>query len=326
MESNSFTITVSGIDGTKFFNLSFRMIKGIKLLLLLFTLVFCTLIALLSIFVDDASDSKREKKEAVSKAYSLEKQLLRSHEFQSDLENNLSQKQQDIAYISEKLKGIESALDLSNDALDLKQRVNNAGLSVAARHQIMQLIPNGRPVKQGYLSSHYGKRLHPVKKIRAIHHGIDYAVNVGTPIYAPADGVVAVTRKSNKGSGNFLRISHSFGFSSSYSHLKAFKVSRGDYVKKGDLIGLSGNTGLSTGSHLHYEIRLVGRSLNPLPFVQWEMNNFDSIFESNKDVKWDYLVNKIENQIAIALKLSSPMEPISKESSSLLVTSISMGK
>ncbi|OAJ93960.1 M23 family metallopeptidase [Vibrio bivalvicida] len=326
MESNSFTITVSGIDGTKFFNLSFRMIKGIKLLLLLFTLVFCTLIALLSIFVDDASDSKREKKEAVSKAYSLEKQLLRSHEFQSDLENNLSQKQQDIAYISEKLKGIESALDLSNDALDLKQRLNNAGLSVAARHQIMQLIPNGRPVKQGYLSSHYGKRLHPVKKIRAIHHGIDYAVNVGTPIYAPADGVVAVTRKSNKGSGNFLRVSHSFGFSSSYSHLKAFKVSRGDYVKKGDLIGLSGNTGLSTGSHLHYEIRLVGRSLNPLPFVQWEMNNFDSIFESNKDVKWDYLVNKIENQIAIALKLSSPMEPISKENSSLLVTSISMGK
>lgn|GEM_PF-466724 len=326
MESNSFTITVSGIDGTKFFNLSFRMIKGIKLLLLLFALIFCTLITLLSIFVDDASDSKREKKEAINKAYSLEKQLLRSHEFQSDLENNLSQKQQDIAYISEKLKGIESALDLSNDALDLKQRVNSAGLSVAARHQMMQLIPNGRPVKKGYLSSHYGKRLHPVKKIRAMHHGIDYAVYVGTPIYAPADGVVAVTRKSNKGSGNFLRISHSFGFTSSYSHLKAFKVSRGDYVKKGDLIGLSGNTGLSTGSHLHYEIRLVGRSLDPLPFVQWEMNNFDSIFESNKDVKWDYLVNKIKNQIAIALKLSSPMEPISKESSSLLVTSISMDK
>ncbi|CAH7150656.1 hypothetical protein VCHA29O37_820005 [Vibrio chagasii] len=84
---------------------------------------------------------------------------------------------------------------------------------------------------------------------------------------------------------------------------------------------LTGNSGLSTGYHLHYEIRLVGRSLDPLPFTKWEMNNFDAIFKSNEDVQWDYLVNIIESQMATALKLSSQKAPLSKDSSNLLATS-----
>ncbi|MCG9678348.1 M23 family metallopeptidase [Vibrio sp. Isolate24] len=321
MESNHLTVMVTGIDGTRFFNLSFRAITGIKYSLLFIVVVFCTLLGLLSMLAGDASDSEREKSELLSKTYSLEKELVRSHEFQSGLESHLTKKKNDLAYVTDKLRDIESALALSNESLDLRDRVDSAALSTAVRHQMMQLIPNGRPVKSGYLSSHYGRRVHPVTKMKTMHHGIDYAVNAGTPIYAPADGIIEVARKSNKGSGNFLKLAHSFGFTSSYSHLSAFKVQRGDYVKKGDLIGLSGNSGLSTGYHLHYEVRLVGRSLDPLPFTKWEMNNFDSIFESNKDVKWDYLVNRIENQIATALKLSSRKEATLKDNSSLLVTS-----
>jgi murein DD-endopeptidase MepM/ murein hydrolase activator NlpD len=314
-------VAVSGVAGTRFLNLSPTTIRRIKLSLLFAILVFGALVTVLVLKIGSAADSQRQVQQLSDKAQQLE-QLLAEKELQLTQQlNDKEQLKQELVYVEQKLTGIESAMSLPDEALELRERADIAALSTAARHQMLQLIPSGKPVKVGYLSSKYGRRTHPVKKTWKMHRGIDYAVNIGTPIYAPADGVVELTRKSNKGSGNFLRLIHSFGFTSSYSHLKAFKVKPGEYVKKGDLIALSGNTGLSTGYHLHYEVRLVGRALDPLPFTQWEMNNFAAIFESNKDVKWDYLVNKIENRIATSHRLSSLTEPTSVENSNLLVTS-----
>ncbi|WP_241209908.1 M23 family metallopeptidase [Vibrio caribbeanicus] len=323
MAVDGFTISISGIKGTTHFSLSYSAVRRIKCLFVFILGLFGLLLVLLSLFANDASSSEKARELALQKAMLLKEKLKQSRDSHASLNDNLNQKQQDLRFFSEKISDIESALALSNVELDLKSRVGLVGLNVAARHQILQRIPNGRPVKNGHLSSRYGKRLHPVKKIRAMHHGIDYAVKSGTPIYATADGIVETARKSNMGSGNFLKITHSFGFTSSYSHLQGFEVIKGEYVRKGDLIGYTGNTGLSTGAHLHYEIRLVGRSLDPLPFVRWEMRNFESIFNKNKEIKWDYLVNKIESQIALALKLSSRKVPSSKDNSNWLVTSIS---
>jgi murein DD-endopeptidase MepM/ murein hydrolase activator NlpD len=321
MKSSNLTVAVSGVAGTRFLNLSPTTIRRIKLSLLFAILVFGALVTVLVLKIGSAADFQRQVQQLSDKAQQLE-QLLAEKELQLTQQlNDKEQLKQELVYVEQKLTGIESAMSLPDEALELRERADIAALSTAARHQMLQLIPSGKPVKVGYLSSKYGRRTHPVKKTWKMHRGIDYAVNIGTPIYAPADGVVELTRKSNKGSGNFLRLIHSFGFTSSYSHLKAFKVKPGEYVKKGDLIALSGNTGLSTGYHLHYEVRLVGRALDPLPFTQWEMNNFAAIFESNKDVKWDYLVNKIENRIATSHRLSSLTEPTSVESSNLLVTS-----
>ena len=321
MKSSNLTVAVSGVAGTRFLNLSPTTIRRIKLSLLFAILVFGALVTVLVLKIGSAADSQRQVQQLSDKAQQLE-QLLAEKELQLTQQlNDKEQLKQELVYVEQKLTGIESAMSLPDEALELRERADIAALSTAARHQMLQLIPSGKPVKVGYLSSKYGRRTHPVKKTWKMHRGIDYAVNIGTPIYAPADGVVELTRKSNKGSGNFLRLIHSFGFTSSYSHLKAFKVKPGEYVKKGDLIALSGNTGLSTGYHLHYEVRLVGRALDPLPFTQWEMNNFAAIFESNKDVKWDYLVNKIENRIATSHRLSSLTEPTSAENSNLLVTS-----
>lgn len=321
MKSSNLTVAVSGVAGTRFLNLSSTTIRRIKLSLLFAILVFGALVTVLVLKIGSAADSQRQVQQLSDKAQQLE-QLLAEKELQLTQQlNDKEQLKQELVYVEQKLTGIESAMSLPDEALELRERADIAALSTAARHQMLQLIPSGKPVKVGYLSSKYGRRTHPVKKTWKMHRGIDYAVNIGTPIYAPADGVVELTRKSNKGSGNFLRLIHSFGFTSSYSHLKAFKVKPGEYVKKGDLIALSGNTGLSTGYHLHYEVRLVGRALDPLPFTQWEMNNFAAIFESNKDVKWDYLVNKIENRIATSHRLSSLTEPTSVENSNLLVTS-----
>lgn len=332
MKTSNLTVAVSSIAGTRFLNLSPRTIRNLKLSLLVIMLTFVCLASFLALQLGNASQSIRQAQQLADKAQRLEQQLadkesqleqqrLDAQMIKQDLEQTISNSKKELVYVEQKLRGIESAMSLPDEALELRERADIAALSTAARHQMLQLIPSGKPVKVGYLSSKYGRRTHPVKKTKSMHRGIDYAVNIGTPIYAPADGVIELTRKSNKGSGNFLRIIHSFGFTSSYSHLKAFKVKAGEYVKKGDLIGLSGNTGLSTGYHLHYEIRLVGRALNPLPFTQWEMTNFAAIFESNKDVEWDYLVNKIESRIATSHRLSSLKEPTLTENSSLLVTS-----
>ncbi|MEK6214235.1 MAG: M23 family metallopeptidase, partial [Vibrio fluvialis] len=113
------------------------------------------------------------------------------------------------------------------------------------------------------------------------------------------------TRASSKGSGNFLRLQHSYGFTSSYSHLQKFAVKSGDFIQKGDLIGYSGNSGLSSGPHLHYEIRFVGRSLDPRPFVDWGVNDFESIFTKVRGIRWESLVNKVELRVSAQLQLSS---------------------
>ena len=114
---------------------------------------------------------------------------------------------------------------------------------------------------------------------KQFHTGLDLAVKIGTPIYAPADGVVK-TRRSNrkKGYGNLLKIDHAFGFVTLYAHLDKFNVKRGQFVKKGDLIGWSGNTGYSSGPHLHYEIHFLSNALNPENFITWTPENFQDLF------------------------------------------------
>jgi murein DD-endopeptidase MepM/ murein hydrolase activator NlpD len=166
-------------------------------------------------------------------------------------------------------------------------------------------IPSGPPVKNARTSSGYGKRIHPVTGVMKYHRGQDFAVNTGTPIYAPADGAIEAIRPSNKGSGNFLRILHSYGFSSSYSHLSKFAVKKGDFIKKGDLIAYSGNSGLTSGPHLHYEVRFIGRPLNPKPFLDWNVDKFDTIFKNVRGIRWESLVDKIELRVSHQLQLSS---------------------
>ena len=138
-----------------------------------------------------------------------------------------------------------------------------------------------------------------------MHRGQDFAVGIGTPVYAPADGVISMVRPSNKGSGNFIKLQHSHGFESTYSHLSEFKVRSGDFVRKGDLIALTGNSGLSSGPHLHYEVRFIGKALNPRPFVRWGVGDFESIFSSVQGVQWASLVNRVEQRISNQLQLSS---------------------
>ena len=129
-------------------------------------------------------------------------------------------------------------------------------------------IPSLEPVKGTRFTSGYGVRSDPFKGRAAMHAGLDLAGPLGTPVYATADGTIDRAEWNNGGYGNLVEIDHGHGIQTRYGHLSKYMVSAGQKVKRGDLIALMGSTGRSTGSHLHYEVRIDGKPVNPIPFMQ----------------------------------------------------------
>lgn len=118
----------------------------------------------------------------------------------------------------------------------------------------------------GVISSEYGLRIHPILNELLFHHGVDIANEVGTPIYATADGVVRhVGHEPNY--GKRIYITHSDGYETHYAHLYSYKVQEGDVVRKGQIIALMGDSGMSTGPHLHYEVIIDGYKVNPEAYL-----------------------------------------------------------
>jgi murein DD-endopeptidase MepM/ murein hydrolase activator NlpD len=130
-------------------------------------------------------------------------------------------------------------------------------------------IPSAMPLQSNAnFTSGYGIRSDPFRGRAAMHAGIDLAGPMGTPIYATADGIVGRSEWNNGGYGNLVEIDHGQGIQTRYGHLSQRIAQPGQRVRRGDLIGLMGSTGRSTGSHLHYEVRIDGRAVNPVPFMQ----------------------------------------------------------
>ena len=123
------------------------------------------------------------------------------------------------------------------------------------------------PVNLARFTSGFGTRSDPFRGRAAMHAGIDLAGPLGTPIYAAADATVGHAGVRG-GYGNLIELEHGAGIATRYGHLSRLMVTAGERVRRGQLIGLMGSTGRSTGSHLHYEVRIDGRAVNPLPFLQ----------------------------------------------------------
>ncbi len=129
-------------------------------------------------------------------------------------------------------------------------------------------VPSDKPVKTAAFTSGYGVRSDPFRGGAAMHAGIDLAGPVGTPIYATADGTVSEAGYNSGGYGNLIKLNHGRGIETRYGHLSRIMVGPGQQVKRGQLIGHMGSTGRSTGSHLHYEVRIDSRPVNPIPFMK----------------------------------------------------------
>jgi len=137
------------------------------------------------------------------------------------------------------------------------------------KEEMLKSVPAILPISNDDLTrtaSGYGLRIHPIYKITKFHSGMDFTAPTGTDIYATGDGVVVAVQSSQRGLGKHIIIDHGFGYSSIYAHLSNFNIRNGQKVHRGDVIGYVGNTGTSVANHLHYEIKLNGRNIDPVNY------------------------------------------------------------
>ena len=163
---------------------------------------------------------------------------------------------------------LDAMLDSMDAQIDDRRRQLTALQNlIMTRELARQVVPGGRPVESGYISSLYGQRTDPFDGNLATHQGIDFAAVAGTQVLAVADGVVSHTGIDG-GYGRMVEITHGNGYVTRYAHNAKLLVKPGQTVKRGDPIALMGSTGRSTGPHVHFEVLRDGRPMNPLSFVR----------------------------------------------------------
>lgn len=163
------------------------------------------------------------------------------------------------------LNAMIDSLDAQID--DRRRQLTALQSLILTRELARQIVPGGRPVEAGYISSLYGQRTDPFDGHQASHQGIDFAGAPGTRVLAVADGIVSHAGPDG-GYGRLIEITHGNGYVTRYAHNAKLLVEPGHTVKRGDAIALMGSTGRSTGTHLHFEVLRDGRPVNPLSFVR----------------------------------------------------------
>jgi murein DD-endopeptidase MepM/ murein hydrolase activator NlpD len=154
---------------------------------------------------------------------------------------------------------------LQTDSVRVSASLDQVDALLTERSRRILATPSITPVR-GVLTSGYGYRADPITGNRTFHRGIDLSTSPGQPIYAPADGVVVLAERAGR-LGNSISLSHGFGYSTRFGHLSKIVIEAGQKVTRGDVIGFVGNTGRTTGYHLHYEIKLDGKPVNPLAYI-----------------------------------------------------------
>jgi len=143
------------------------------------------------------------------------------------------------------------------------------------KEKLISCMPAIMPISNKSLkstASGWGFRFHPIYKINQFHYGMDFTANIGTKICATGDGVVKEVQSIGGGYGKWIMIDHGFGYQTLYGHMSGFNVKVGDHVKRGNVIGFVGNTGSSTGPHVHYEVHKNGTPVNPQYYYFKDLN------------------------------------------------------
>ncbi len=140
--------------------------------------------------------------------------------------------------------------------------------------KMLASIPGIQPISNKDLkriASYFGYRIHPIYKVLRMHEGIDFTAPVGTPIYATGDGMIEHLKHKMTGYGKVIMINHGYGYETLYAHMSKRIAKPGQHVKRGEIIGYVGNTGRSTGPHVHYEVRKNGKPVNPIHFFYQDL-------------------------------------------------------
>ncbi len=277
MEKGGIVITFSNISSSKSYNLSAFIQKFLLYIAMTVLIVLASVFFFLS-YLDNKVD-----------------ELTRQNEIQKQ---NIDQKKKEFEKLDDTLEDLKTIVGINTDDMELViKEATLKNLTTVQKNQMLHIIPSGSPIKYSVVSSPFGYRKHPIYKAKKFHNGIDLVAPSNTPIYATADGVVKYVQNKNQGGyGRRIIMVHNFGFETAFGHLKRASVKVGDFIKKGALIGFSGNSGRSTGPHLHYEILHAKRLLNPYAFMKWDIENYESLFKNERKVKWDSLIGILDRQ------------------------------
>ncbi len=254
----------------------------------------------------------QEAKEAAqTRQKELEAQIEALKEQEMRLGRQITQKSAALAQLGDRLSALEVMVGRKVDEnFTVPMRLRNVTLSAAQLALIFTVVPNGAPLPFQGVTSPFGRRIHPVTGRTEFHTGIDLRAKHHKPVWTTADGIVEYAGyNGGSGYGNLVIVDHGFGFKTYYGHLHKVLVRRGDTVVKGDPIGLSGNTGRSTAPHLHYEVRFLGRPLNPYWFMRWRRQDYRAIFQKIKEVPWQSLIALAGHIASRVVPPSSPRKP-----------------
>ncbi len=305
-------VTISDIHGTRQYTLH-QLIRKLALWVIAAVVVIIAGGALfIHLLSGKVADLDRKTQEYGKIQQMLLQQNARLLHTKKALEAKISGKSEELQLMNEQLSQIEKIIGLKPDISDAFDKrieearrrslanLKEAKLTVAQLSLLNRSVPTGAPLHGRYrITDGFGYRIHPITHQKRFHFGVDLATQVGTPVYAPADGVVEYA-KHKSGYGNYMLINHPFGFKTGYGHLSRFAKREGDIVKKGDLIAYSGNTGRSTGPHLHYEVRYLYKWLDPMHFVRWSSKNYRTIMQQESLVQWRALLELIQNRYDLA--------------------------
>ena len=250
---------------------------------------------------ESASDLRAENTHLLAQYRTLEERLDESLEVMGDIrqrDDNLYR----VMFMAEPVsKDVRNATYMGTNRYEELEALENAELVIAttqkmdmlARQLYMQSqsfdevveyyknhedmlshLPAIQPVANKDLkrmASGYGYRIHPIYQTRIFHEGMDFSCDIGTPVYATADGVIKKARWES-GYGYLITIDHGYGYETRYAHLKSFNVKAGQKVVRGEVIALSGNSGRSSGPHVHYEVLQKGRPVNPANYYFMDLD------------------------------------------------------
>ncbi|OCX42177.1 peptidase M24 [Campylobacter ornithocola] len=285
---DKFTLTITDVNGSRHFLLS----QIIKKVIIYFTSFVFVVIVLGALYINYLADKRSELLKEQEALSSKNTKLFSQNE---SMQKSLEEKTALYDELQTQLADIEENLGLKQDeSLDIPERLEKVKLTNDQAYLFLTQIPNGHVIEDNGITGNFGWRHHPILNKKEFHPGIDLRAALNTPIYAPANGVVEYAAYSNNGYGYSVILIHNFGFKTVYAHMmRKDVVKAGQFVKKGDLLGYTGNTGLSTGPHLHYEVRFINKLLEPKIFIDLNRKNYEQIFEKERRVPWQSLIKAL---------------------------------
>lgn len=300
------TVTITDFRGSRQYSLH-QLVRTFALVFALGLVVILGVGFTLILWLQEQVTALEDRRDEAMEEYA------RLQERNGALQEAVARKDSQLDRVTTELGQIESMIGLEQtDSQDIAARLDTASHTALERTTFLQNVPSGYPMRDRGVTSDYGWRTHPVHGDRRFHRGIDLRAPVGTPVLATADGVVEYAGPhQDSGFGNLVIVSHNFGFRTYYAHLKTAEVDIGDFVRKGEVIAQSGQSGLAEGPHLHYEVMHIQRRLDPEPFLDWSLGDYENIFEEINRVKWDGLLQ------AVRMRLNAPVHRLTMRQSEL---------